>query len=61
MGGEDLGGGFALGFGVGWGLWFVFEGVGEAGGCQGAGFGFEDGLSCVGDFFEGVDGLFESV
>ena len=40
---EELGCGFALGFGVGWGCGFVFEDVGEAGGCQGAGFGFDDG------------------
>ena len=54
-----MSGGFALGLGVGGGGWFVFEDVGEAGGCQGAGFGFKNRLSRVGDCFDGFDGEFE--
>ncbi len=45
-----------MGFGVGRGLWFVFEDVGEAGGCQGAGFGFEDFLTGCVDALEGFFG-----
>lgn len=54
---ENRDGGFSLGFGVCGGCWFVFEDVGEAGGCQGAGLGLDDGLACVGDALDGGDGL----
>tara|TARA_R110002072_G_scaffold260093_1_gene418586 strand:+ start:301 stop:495 length:195 start_codon:yes stop_codon:yes gene_type:complete len=56
---EDLGCCFALGFGVRGGGWFVFEDVGQTGGSEGAGFGFDDGAARIGDFFECVDGVFE--
>jgi hypothetical protein len=45
---------FALGFGVGGGGWFVFEDVGKAGGCQGAGFGVDDLLAGGVDALEGL-------
>ena len=44
---------------MGWGFGFVFELVGEAGGGEGLGFGFDDGGSCGVDAGEGFDGLFE--
>lgn len=44
---------------MGGGGWFVFELVGEAGGCQGLGFGFDDCGSCGVDALEGLDGLLE--
>jgi len=50
---------FALGFGVGGGCWFVFEDVGEAGGCQGAGFGVDDGSAGGVDALEGALGGLE--
>jgi hypothetical protein len=50
---------FALGFGVGWGCGFVFEHVGEAGGCQGAGFGVDDLLARRVDALEGALGGLE--
>ncbi len=57
MGSQEGVGGFALGLGVGWGFWFVFEDIREASGCEGAGFGFDDFDACLGDAFDGGGGL----
>jgi len=51
-----VGGGFALGFGVGGGFGFVLELIGEAGRREGFGFGFEEGLTGGVDAFEAMAG-----
>jgi len=56
---HELSRGFALGFGVGGGGWFVFEDVGEAGGGEGAGLGLDDGLAGGADALDCFGGLFE--
>ncbi len=57
--GDEFGGGFALGLGVGGGGWFVFEDVGEAGGGEGLCFGFNDFDAGFRDALECIDGLLE--
>ena len=56
---EELGCGFSLGFGVGWGGWFVLEGVGKTGDREGFGFGLNDRASRLGDTLKRLGGLFE--
>ncbi len=56
---DEFGGGFALGLGVGGGGWFVFEDVGEAGGCEGCCFGLNDFDACLRDALECIDCLLE--
>lgn len=49
----DCGRGFADGLGVLGGLGLVFELIGEACGREGAGFGFDQGFTGVGNAFDG--------
>ena len=56
---EDLGGGFAGGFGVAVGFGFVFEQVGHAGEGEGFGFGLHEFAAGVRDGFDGALGGLE--
>lgn len=56
MGAEELGGGFADGFGAGGGVGVLAAEVGEAGFGEGRRFGVEEGGAGGVDSFEGLEG-----